>query len=457
MKKRILAGALILSLFMSSGAFADESYVPVRQTMEKLGYNVNWYGGKGEIECVKAGAEKIGLSINSSTALLNDEKIELGDVVMLVDGTSYMPSCAVYRLKKAKGEAESSFAYKFNRAVEENMQGENYVFSPYGAKTIIAMTANGADKQTINGIPDIGIDFNQINERMRESNGAYAQKGKYEEDAVISSSNSLWLNDKYTKVKKSFGDIMTDCYNADIFSVKPSELEQKAGDWIAEKSHGMQTNFNMPAYEDFNLTLINTVYFKGQWCDRFSSYGTYEEEFTNADGSKKAIDFMHKADYTEFYSDRDITMVKLDYHDSDRDLSFYAAMMSQESQSDPEAYIDLMETGYIELALPAFKCDSEVNVKEILKNMGVNNIFAENGNLCNMIEGESLNIGNMAQNAVIDVNEWGTEAAATAVTLTGSLDEDEPVKIKFDKPFTYFIRDNDRGEILFMGRLSNVQ
>jgi serine protease inhibitor len=43
----------------------------------------------------------------------------------------------------------------------------------------------------------------------------------------------------------------------------------------------------------------------------------------------------------------------------------------------------------------------------------------------------------------------------TAVTGIGmdeaSMPTDEPIEFTADKPFTYFIRDDERGEILFMG------
>jgi serpin B len=60
------------------------------------------------------------------------------------------------------------------------------------------------------------------------------------------------------------------------------------------------------------------------------------------------------------------------------------------------------------------------------------------------------------QKAYISVDEEGTEAAAlTAITLVGSALQlpkpEEIFEFKADKPFTYFIRDNVTGEILFMG------
>lgn len=53
----------------------------------------------------------------------------------------------------------------------------------------------------------------------------------------------------------------------------------------------------------------------------------------------------------------------------------------------------------------------------------------------------------------ISVDEKETEAAAvTSIGMGGSALLPEPIKLKFNKPFYFAIRDNTSGEILFMGR-----
>jgi serpin B len=72
------------------------------------------------------------------------------------------------------------------------------------------------------------------------------------------------------------------------------------------------------------------------------------------------------------------------------------------------------------------------------------------------IDGEpgKLYIGVVIHKAFVDVNEEGTEAAAsTAVGFTlASVPEPVPT-FRADHPFIFVIRDNNTGSILFMGRL----
>jgi len=52
----------------------------------------------------------------------------------------------------------------------------------------------------------------------------------------------------------------------------------------------------------------------------------------------------------------------------------------------------------------------------------------------------------------IKVDERGTEAAAVTGLFGGAESvPPEPIVVKFDTPFTYVIRDDANGEILFIG------
>jgi serpin B len=62
-------------------------------------------------------------------------------------------------------------------------------------------------------------------------------------------------------------------------------------------------------------------------------------------------------------------------------------------------------------------------------------------------------VGGVQHEAVVKVNEEGTEAAAaTGVEIPGSA---PMVELSADRPFLFFVRDRHTGSILFMGRVAN--
>ncbi|MBQ6845877.1 MAG: hypothetical protein IJO61_01980, partial [Oscillospiraceae bacterium] len=71
-----------------------------------------------------------------------------------------------------------------------------------------------------------------------------------------------------------------------------------------------------------------------------------------------------------------------------------------------------------------------------------------------MVTFEDMWIEDVLHKTYIEIDEEGTEAAAvTAVGMggSGSAEPPEPIELKFNKPFTFVIRDDVSGEILFMG------
>jgi serpin B len=55
--------------------------------------------------------------------------------------------------------------------------------------------------------------------------------------------------------------------------------------------------------------------------------------------------------------------------------------------------------------------------------------------------------------AFVDVNEEGTEAAATGIAVGAAAAIVEPAVFRADHPFIFLIWDNRTGSILFSGRL----
>ena len=68
-------------------------------------------------------------------------------------------------------------------------------------------------------------------------------------------------------------------------------------------------------------------------------------------------------------------------------------------------------------------------------------------------------IDKVLQQAFVEVDEVGTEAAAvTAVVMvveTAAVEEPEPVVFHAEHPFAYVIRDRKTGVVLFAGRMSH--
>jgi serpin B len=77
-----------------------------------------------------------------------------------------------------------------------------------------------------------------------------------------------------------------------------------------------------------------------------------------------------------------------------------------------------------------------------------------------MSSGEALKTSEVIHQAVVDVDEKGTEAAAaTAVVMTPTSaavlvqEPPQPILFRADHPFVFAVRDLRTGAILFLGRM----
>ena len=153
-------------------------------------------------------------------------------------------------------------------------------------------------------------------------------------------------------------------------------------------------------------------------------------------------------------------MIRLPYKGNK--TAMYAVLAKNENEIDFEDAIDKMMYQDVIVTFPKFKVEyGAVSFKEILKELGIKTAFLEGvANFTPMFGENVAYIGDVLQKTFIEVDEEGTEAAAaTAVIImktTSAINVEPPKEFKADRPFTYFIRDEETGEVLFMGEYAYV-
>lgn len=107
--------------------------------------------------------------------------------------------------------------------------------------------------------------------------------------------------------------------------------------------------------------------------------------------------------------------------------------------------------------LPRFKFDYDIKLNKALKSLGMEIAFSPRANFSNMTS-TSVAINEVKHKTFVEVNEEGTEAAATTsvgVALTSIRTPEAPFNMVVDRPFFCAIRDNQTGTILFMGSIKD--
>lgn len=361
----------------------------------------------------------------------------------------------------------------------------NWTLSPYSARLCLAMLANGAKGETQAELLDaLRIDdlalFNQI---AQEQNAFYSG---LERIMTMQISNSVWLNQSWFDGKgaflPSFVRTMDENYHATVEEVTNEDSVERVNAWANEKTNGKIPTILTEDNREFVTALVNAVYFKAAWASEFPENRTEKADFTNADGTTGTVDMMHQTSGFGYYSTPGVEALKMDYRNYavdnedgdgferfiDADLSMY--LIKADDAIDVQHLLDSAEfvSGDVEVSVPKFKVEYGAALDDALKAMGVKTAYDhEEADLTAMIDPSGLPGGQhfldtVLQKAYIAVDEKGTEAAAVTAAMGsgGAAPMDRPKLIReftADSPFWFVIRDNNNGELFFVGRYENVE
>ena len=358
------------------------------------------------------------------------------------------------------------FADKLNSRMPTD---KNYMFSPLSIKMALAMLANGAEGQTRDEIlAACGLeDLDEFNTYAKELIETYSQTDLFKLDIA----NSIWINRSRTtqSFSQPFQAKIAEFYRGEAKTVTNDTAVDAVNGWVSEKTYG-----RIPTIidtSDFWAALVNAVYFKANWQNEFHKGATAEAIFTDRNGTAHSIDFMHRTGYMPCFVNDGLQIVELPYRNrmshfsedgayldtevfEDLDVSMYL-LMGDGKVSDPQALLEGTELGsqYVSLSVPKFEFEYSTALNGILKEMGVVTAFdTHNANFRPMFDTGNMWVTDTVHKTFIRVDEEGTEAAAvTGMGMGGSAKPPEPVAVTFDKPFTFAVRDNISGEILFLG------
>jgi len=117
--------------------------------------------------------------------------------------------------------------------------------------------------------------------------------------------------------------------------------------------------------------------------------------------------------------------------------------------------ISSLQPAGVALTLPQFEFESEFNLNNTLKDMGMPDAFSGAADFSGMTGTRDLYIRAVLHKAFVSLDEAGTEAAAATAVI---MEEEAPeplVELTIDRPFIFLIRDIETGAIIFVGRVLN--
>jgi serpin B len=367
--------------------------------------------------------------------------------------------------------AESNNLFAVDLFKQIQLKSDNLIFSPYSIGTVLAMVYSGSDGKTAEEMSEVLYFPRQelldpVESGMRESIlAADTMQG-----TDLRLANAIWAQENFrflpayvARVEKYYTAPLT--LLDFVETSNREESRKKINLWVEEKTNKRIQDLIQPGILDAStrLVLTNAIYFNGGWMFPFDKAATSPSLFYTSKQESIKTDFMHQTRSYPYYEDEEIQAVSMPYKNNRMALMIILPksiegwrMISQVINFERiNLVMDAMETREVQLALPKFRSELQINLRQELISMGMGTVFSRYADLSGMNGEKNLYVDEVIHKAFIEVNEMGTEAAAATAAIIGlkSSLRDDPVRFNADHPFVYFLLDQQTGCIIFTGRL----
>lgn len=360
----------------------------------------------------------------------------------------------------------TDFAIRLFKASEES--GKNTLISPLSVLCALAMTANGAEEETLQQMEEVlGMTNEDLNLYLYSYMKNLPQGDKYK----LSLANSIWFTeDERFTVNQDFLQTNADYYGADIYKAPFNEQTKKdINNWVKQNTDEMIPEILDRVPVDAIMYLVNALAFEAEWSAIYKKNQVREGVFTKEDNTKQNVDFMYgsegtyledenAAGFMKYYKGGKYALVAM-LPDEGVSISDYIASLTGESVN---ALLTNPQHTTVYTAIPKFETEYSVEMSEILKDMGMPKAFDPNNAEFEGLGTSSAGnifISRVLHKTFISVGEKGTKAgAATVVEMAdgAAAEPQEPKEIYLNRPFVYMLIDCENNIPFFIGTMMNV-
>ncbi|TWW58299.1 leukocyte elastase inhibitor [Takifugu flavidus] len=374
--------------------------------------------------------------------------------------------------------SNTAFALELLRTLSQGNPSGNIFVSPLSISSALAMVYLGAKGETaaqmaqalsFSSGKDVHADFQTLNGEINSPSASYTLKLA---NRLYGESTANFLSE--------FLDATQKYYHADLKAIDfigaPEECRAEINSWVEEQTENKIKDLLKPGTVSTmtRLALVNAIYFKGNWMNRFDEANTKEMPFKVNQNESKPVQMMYqmkKLPYN-YIPEHGVQILELPY--VEEELSMFI-LLPEETTDGPSPLLKLENEltrekldewtnrenmdvhSEVLVHLPKFKLEEDYEMNEALAKLGMTDVFcAAKADLSGMNGDGGLFLSTVAHKAFVEVNEEGTEAAAATAGMVAfcMLREEH---FTADHPFLFFIRHNKTKSILFLGRYSSPQ
>lgn len=341
------------------------------------------------------------------------------------------------------GEASSRLFSDLYRVTRKE-GGGNFLVSPHSIFTGLSMVLLGARGATAHAYSTL-LHLDQLHGGQKQEkvhNGARRVLGlltnltrQSEGRLTVTSANHMFL-DESQSVRREYRASLQCFYHTNVTTLglqkSPAKSAATINSWIEDKTKGkIKQLVNSDSLHNADLVLVNTVYFQASWLVPFKK-STSKGEFLQESGSTVEVDMMVMEGWVAMGSLGPAQVVRLPYRTcstcSTSDMAMFL-FVPKDNSTLAEVEEAVLEEGVlsgagiplqreaVRLLMPKFEVRQKTDLTGALQQLGLP-LQGDLGGL----SGEGPQLGQVLHEAVLRVDEEGSEgAAATAVIMSRML------------------------------------
>ncbi|XP_016086169.1 alpha-1-antitrypsin homolog [Sinocyclocheilus grahami] len=364
----------------------------------------------------------------------------------------------------APHNADFAFSLYKKLAFHPDAKGKNIFFSPVGISMALSMLAIGAKGSTLSQIYSSlgysGLQASQVNEGYEH---LIHMLGHSQEAMQLEAGAGVAIREDFKVVDQFLKDVQH-YYNSEAFSVdfsKPEIAAEEINKFIAKKTHDKITNMVKDLDPSMVMMLINYMYFRGKWVKQFDAKLTHKADFKLDNDTTVQVDMMKRTGRYDIYQDpvNQTTVMMVPYKGN---TSMMIVLPDNGKMKEVEESIcrhhlkswhDKLFRSSVDLFLPKFSITATSKLNDILQDMGMTDAFSDTADFSGMTGEVKVKVSQVVHQAVLSVDEKGTEAAAA--TTIEIMPMSLPDNVILNRPFLVLIVEDTTKSILFMGKITN--
>jgi len=365
----------------------------------------------------------------------------------------------------------SAFAFDLHKV----MPVQNLVYSPHSISTLLDALQVGAAGETAEQMKQVLHISNEkqdaTHQRTLFDALAAREKGAGERGFRLRVSNNIWVDSGHSLKTSFLREVETN------FLMTPKTLDFAASEDARKTINTSISDATEQRIPDLippgvlnsltRVVLTNAVYFNAPWRVPFPKSATADGPFTKLDGKNVTVPFMNLTETVGYTANKSYQAIELPYAGG----SVVAVVVLHEPGKYEEVDAALsagrftalaagMSSERMQIQVPKFKIRTAIELNKTLMAMGMKDAFDQKkADFSGMVKegGEPLYVSAILHEGFINVDEAGTEAAASTAVIMSTRGMAEAPRASFvaNRPFTFLIVDKPTGEILFVARVVN--